>query len=44
MPHGHDDEFIANLQKGLKQKFGINHTTFQVENRDMEKRCKTDCK
>jgi cobalt-zinc-cadmium efflux system protein len=43
MPHGYDDKFITNLQKELKQKFGINHTTFQVENRDVEESCLTKC-
>jgi len=44
MPHGYDDEFITNLQTELEKKFKINHTTFQVENKAMEKGCRqTDC-
>ncbi|MFO7788996.1 MAG: cation diffusion facilitator family transporter [Bacteroidales bacterium] len=37
MPDGIDDNFIARLQNELDQKFGINHTTFQVENEKIEK-------
>lgn len=37
MPDGVDDNFIARLQNELDQKFGINHTTFQIENKKIEK-------
>ncbi|MGK7394834.1 MAG: cation diffusion facilitator family transporter [Candidatus Cyclobacteriaceae bacterium M3_2C_046] len=31
MPEGNTDEFLFNLRKKLDEKFGINHTTIQVE-------------
>ena len=31
MPEGQSDSFISSLQGELQQKFGINHTTFQIE-------------
>ncbi|MFV0345985.1 MAG: cation diffusion facilitator family transporter [Bacteroidales bacterium] len=34
-----DDSFMGSLQKKLEHKFGINHTTFQIENKEMEKDC-----
>ncbi|MFV0483946.1 MAG: cation diffusion facilitator family transporter [Bacteroidales bacterium] len=34
-----DDSFMSNLQKKLEHEFGINHTTFQIENEVMEKDC-----
>lgn len=37
MPDGADDNFIAGLQNELDHKFGINHTTFQIENEKIEK-------
>jgi cobalt-zinc-cadmium efflux system protein len=43
MPHGGGDQFIADLQKELKDKFGIGHTTFQVERRNIDINCETDC-
>lgn len=43
MPEGNDDKFISDLQKELEQKFGIDHTTFQVENTRIEKDCRTHC-
>lgn len=43
MPHGHDDRFIKEVQEELGQRFGINHTTFQIENERIEKDCITDC-
>lgn len=43
MPNGGGDQFIADLQKELKDKFGIGHTTFQVERRNMDINCETDC-
>ncbi len=43
MPQGQSDNFIGNLQKELWHKFGINHTTFQVENRRIENEYSADC-
>lgn len=43
MPDGVNDEFISELQEKLKQKFDIGHTTFQIENENIEKECKSDC-
>ncbi|MBD3413663.1 MAG: hypothetical protein GF421_04425 [Candidatus Aminicenantes bacterium] len=43
MSQGHDQEFILNLQNAFRQKFKINHTTFQIEDRDMEEGCETNC-
>ncbi len=34
-----DDTFIIFLQKELKQKFKIDHTTFQIENKETEENC-----
>lgn len=39
-----DDQLIRNLQNELQDKFGISHTTFQIENNRIEKQCETDCK
>lgn len=43
MPNGGNDQFIANLQNELKSRFGIGHTTFQIERRNLEINCETDC-
>ncbi len=43
MPRGNEDSFITELQNKLKHHFGIGHTTFQIEKRDLEKSCETDC-
>jgi len=43
MPGGAADHFIGDLQAAVDKKFGINHTTFQVENRQIEEDCDTDC-
>jgi cobalt-zinc-cadmium efflux system protein len=43
MPEGNDDYFITALQKELKEEFDIGHTTFQIENQNMEKKCETEC-
>lgn len=43
MPRGSDDGFITELQKELKREFGISHTTFQIENVQIEKDCSVDC-
>jgi len=44
MPRGCKGEFIPDLQKELEQKFGIDHTTFQIEDRYMKGSCRTNCK
>lgn len=41
MPHGYDDDFISGLQKELKEKFNIGHTTFQIERKSLEEECNT---
>ncbi len=43
MPGGGSDQFIADLQSELKTKFGIGHTTFQIERQNLEINCETDC-
>lgn len=43
MPDGNDDRFITSLQNELKDKFNIGHTTFQIENKNMQQNCDTDC-
>ena len=43
MPEGHDDQFIKDLQSELHDKFGIDHTTFQVENENIQKECMNGC-
>ncbi len=43
MPHGGSDRFIAELQQELKNKFGIGHTTFQIERKSLDINCETDC-
>ncbi len=43
MPNGNDDNFITLLQNELKKKFNIVHTTFQIENRNLQQSCDTDC-
>jgi len=43
MPRGGSDQFIAELQQELKDEFGIGHTTFQIERRNLEVNCETDC-
>lgn len=43
MPDGYDDKFIAELQKDLEHEFGITHTTFQMENKQIEENCNADC-
>lgn len=35
MPEGASDQFISQLQKELSDTFGIGHSTFQIENKDM---------
>ncbi len=36
IPDGSDDNFITFLREELKQRFKINHTTFQIENEDLQ--------
>ncbi len=43
MPEGNDDRFLTKLQRLLKKEFGIQHTTFQIENHNMEQECETEC-
>lgn len=43
MPDGNDDNFIFMLQNELKKKFNIVHTTFQIENKNLQQSCDTDC-
>jgi len=37
MPLGYDDKFLYLLQDELREKFGIGHTTFQVESENLER-------
>ena len=39
MPNGHDDQFINDLQEKLKNHFGIEHTTLQIETGEIDKNC-----
>jgi cobalt-zinc-cadmium efflux system protein len=43
MPDGGNDDFIKELNYDLKKKFNIEHATFQIENKSLEKICRTDC-
>lgn len=43
MPNGNNDRFITDLQNELNEKFNIGHTTFQIENSDLQQLCDTDC-
>ncbi|MDY0199281.1 MAG: cation diffusion facilitator family transporter [Tenuifilaceae bacterium] len=43
MPEGQTDNFISGLQKELQHKFGIKHTTFQIENKRIQNECANDC-
>jgi cobalt-zinc-cadmium efflux system protein len=43
MPGGFSDGFIADLQKQLMDKFGIEHTTFQIEQKKIIKQFGQDC-
>ena len=43
MPGKHEDKFIAGLQEQLKLKFGIGHTTFQIENKSIGENCHSGC-
>ncbi len=36
IPDGSDDDFITHLREELKQRFKIEHTTFQIENEDLQ--------
>lgn len=39
IPEGSDDGFISTLQHALDHQFGINHTTLQIENKQIEEGC-----
>lgn len=41
MPNGTNDNFIYELQEELEHKFGIKHTTIQIENSEID--CETEC-
>ncbi len=43
MPGGFSDSFIGSLQRDLREKFAIDHTTFQIENEKIELDCETGC-
>ncbi len=43
MPDGNKDSFIAELQEEILEKFGIGHTTFQIETGDMTDNCLSEC-
>ncbi len=43
MPGGNSDAFLSELQEELQHRFGIGHTTFQVEKVPIEANCTTDC-
>lgn len=43
MPDGYTDTFIAELQHDIDHEFGISHTTFQIEKRDLQHDCNGDC-
>jgi cobalt-zinc-cadmium efflux system protein len=43
MTNGNNDRFITDLQNELNEKFNIGHTTFQIENSDLQQLCDTDC-
>jgi cobalt-zinc-cadmium efflux system protein len=43
MPGEQGDDFISELQEGLKDKFGINHTTIQVEKEKIEGEYSDEC-
>ena len=42
MPHSAGDRFIKELQNQLEERFGIGHTTFQIEEKSLED-CHHDC-
>jgi len=43
MPDGYRDAFLSELQEELEQKFGIGHTTFQIEKQRIEGSGDADC-
>jgi len=43
MPKGNNDQFIASLQKKLSEKFHIEHTTLQIENKNLHPNGKNSC-
>jgi cobalt-zinc-cadmium efflux system protein len=40
---GFDSTFVINLQKELRSRFGIGHTTIQMESKSLEANCSTGC-
>ncbi len=43
MPDGNSDAFLSHLQEDIEHRFGIGHTTFQIEKEQVEANCTTDC-
>jgi len=43
VPEGHDDTFLIRMQEALQEKFGIGHTTFQVERSQIQQHNHADC-
>lgn len=43
MPSGYEKDFIPKLQGQLKNKFGIGHTTLQIETQGVQKECEKCC-
>jgi cobalt-zinc-cadmium efflux system protein len=43
MPEGNSDEFIFQIREKLQDRFGINHTTIQVEKTFKDHRYRGDC-
>lgn len=43
IPSGNSDSIINDLRQGLKERFGITHVTFQVENKEMVESCNNNC-
>ncbi len=43
MRQSSENQFIPNLQDKLKHNFGIDHTTFQIEDIENGEKCKTIC-
>jgi cobalt-zinc-cadmium efflux system protein len=39
IPSGHDDKFLAQVSQDLQNRFGIQHTTLQIESGDPEHPC-----
>ena len=43
MPSGYEDSFITHLQEELDQRFGISHTTIQIEKKSLDTDCNENC-